>query len=99
MKKGDRVLTLHPEGKRGVNIEKEKYRIVREAIVGVLKEEGTVTFNELMKRVLSRLRGRFRGSIGWYMTIVKLDMEARKHIICDRGSSPQTVRLGKSVKR
>ncbi|MDH3251716.1 MAG: hypothetical protein OEM41_02925 [Ignavibacteria bacterium] len=95
MKKEARVLTLHPEGKKGVNIDKEKYRIVRDAILGVLKEEGTVTFNELMKRVHTRLRGRFRGSIGWYMTTVKLDMEARKQIVCDRGSSPQTVRLGR----
>ncbi len=95
MQKRDRILTLHPQGKRGVNIEKEKYRIVREAIIGVLKEEGTVTFNGLMKGVLSRLRGRFRGSIGWYVTTVKLDMEARKTILCDRHSSPQTLRLGR----
>ena len=36
MQKRDRILTLHPQGKRGVNIEKEKYRIVRDAIIGVL---------------------------------------------------------------
>jgi hypothetical protein len=95
MKKGERILTLHPEGKKGVNIEKEKYAMVREAIIGVLKEEETVTFNGLMKGVLARLRGRFRGSIGWYVTTVKLDMEARKHILCDRRSSRQMLRLGR----
>ena len=42
-----RIMTIHPEGKEGVNISKEKYELVRQAIVGSLLDSGELTFSEL----------------------------------------------------
>ena len=86
-----RIMTLHPEGKEGVNISKEKYELVRQAIVGSLEDSGELTFSELGSKVSSRLEGNFQGSISWYFTTVKLDLEAR-NVIERNGKSPQ--RLG-----
>jgi len=33
----DRIRTLHPEKKQGVNISREKYEIIRKAIVSILR--------------------------------------------------------------
>lgn len=39
-----------------------------------------MTHHELTHAVEARLRGKFEGSIGWYMESTKLDLEARKLI-------------------
>ncbi len=45
--------------------------------------------------VEQKLRGRFGGSIPWYYTAVKLDLETRGEILCTRkGGSEQVLRLG-----
>lgn len=54
--KEEKIQTLHPKGKQGVNISKDKYDT----------------------------------------TTVKLDVEARNLIVCDRNSSPQMIRLAKA---
>jgi hypothetical protein len=36
----DRILTQHPQKKKGVNIRQDKYEQVREAIEASLREEG-----------------------------------------------------------
>lgn len=66
-----------------------------EAILAILRKHGEVTFSELLERVEQMLRGKFQGSISWYATNVKLDLEARKIILCTRGAGQQKVRLGK----
>lgn len=81
----DKILTQHPEGKRGVNIDRTKYDQVRSAILDA-------TFQELNEAVGRHLEGRFDGSIGWYFTTVKLDLEARGEIERLPGSSPQRIR-------
>lgn len=86
-----KLLTQHPEGKRGVNISKEKYDLVRGAIERTLLD-APLTFTELAERVGAALRGRFDGSIDWYVETVKLDMEA-KRVIERTGSKPQRYRL------
>jgi hypothetical protein len=40
----------------------------------------------LNKAVSQTLEGKFEGSIGWYYTTVKLDLEARGVIRCERKS-------------
>jgi hypothetical protein len=74
----EKILTLHPEeGKRGVNISRTKYEMVRQAILDAVRSQGTITFKGLVSLVDYNLRNRFEGSIPWYVTTVKLDLEAR----------------------
>lgn len=88
----EKILTLHPEGKQGVNIDRAKYDAVRGALIAVLAENGTTPFSELSGRIAARLPD-FDGSVGWYTTTVKLDLEARGEIERVPGKSPQQVRL------
>lgn len=89
----EKILTLHPAGKTGVNIEKRKYDTMREAILESLREHGVMTFDDLTADVRRRLEGAFAGSISWYVTTVKLDLEARGEIARVPKSSPQRLVL------
>mgnify|MGYP001615676235 CR=1 FL=1 len=72
----EKILTLHPQGKRGVNISKAKYETMKKAILEVLRKGG-LTHHELTHAVERKLKGKFEGSIPWYMEGTKLDLEAR----------------------
>ena len=72
----EKILTLHPQGKRGVNISKSKYDTMKKTIVEILGK-GELTHAELTAAVEKQLRGKFDGSIPWYMEGTKLDLEAR----------------------
>ena len=72
----EKILTLHPQGKRGVNISKSKYDTMKKTIVEILGK-GELTLAELTAAVEKKLRGKFDGSIPWYMEGTKLDLEAR----------------------
>ena len=87
----EKIMTQHPQGKQGVNIDKTKYDAVREAILSILDERGTITFADLPDAVGARLTD-FEGSIGWYVTTVKLDLEARDEIERLPNVSPQQLR-------
>lgn len=89
----ERIMTLHPEGKAGVNIAKEKYDIVREAILDSVRTHGEITFTDLTEDVRRSLVGKFDGSITWYVTTIKLDLEARGIIERVPRSSPQLLRM------
>lgn len=89
----ERIMTLHPEGKQGVNINRKKYDIVRQSILTHLRAHGEMTFTELTENVRRKLEGSFEGSINWYVTTVKLDLEAREEIERIPKSSPQRLRL------
>jgi len=74
----EKILTLHPDpGKQGVRIDRAKYDLVAQAIQDALGERGEVAFTDLMQIVKAKLNGRMQGSISWYVTTVKLDLEAR----------------------
>lgn len=89
----ERIMTLHPDGKQGVNIERAKYDAVRQAILDSLAERGEIPFAALDEAVAAHLNEPFDGSIGWYTTTVKLDLEARGEIERVPGRAPQVVRL------
>ncbi len=103
MAEGERITTLHPEGKSGVNIEKWKYDRVKDATLSVLREAGTngVRFRnvkvsdepDLIDLVAPRLGTDWEGSAGWYVTSVKLDLEARGELERVPKVSPQRVRV------
>jgi hypothetical protein len=91
---GEKIMTLHPQGLNGVRIERSKYEQVRRAIIQALRENSSLTFKELTRAVEQELTGQFDGSLGWYCTTVKLDLEARGEILCSRdGSRQQTIHM------
>ncbi|MCA9937202.1 MAG: hypothetical protein KC418_01060 [Anaerolineales bacterium] len=90
----DRIMTLHPDGKKGVRIEAMKYEEIKQAILACLRERETL-FRDLPAFVAAHLTAPFDGSIGWYTTTVKLDLEARGLIERVPGHSPQKLRLAR----
>lgn len=88
----ERILTLHPEGKSGVNISRAKYDVIRVAILSAIDARGEIAFGDLAAAVAAGLAEPFAGSIGWYVTTVKLDLEARQEIERVPGRGPQRLR-------
>jgi len=88
----EKFMTQHPQGKEGVNIDKRKYDNVKNAILSIIEQHGEIKFSELTDAVGEKLTD-FDGSIGWYTTTVKLDLEARDFIERVPKSSPQRLRL------
>ena len=89
----DTIRTLHPEKKQGVKISKEKYEIIRKAILCVLQTQKEITFMNLSKAVEKEVNGNFEGSVTWYVTTVNLDLEARGQVKRVPNSRPQLVKL------
>ena len=89
----DTIRTLHPKKKMGVNISKEKYEIIRKAILATLRTQKEMTFMRLSRAVEKEVNGNFEGSVTWYVTTVKLDLEARGEVKRVPNSRPQLVRL------
>ena len=73
----DKVLALHPHGKRRVHISREKYEVIRNAILRSLKDGSEKTHLELYAATRKLLPRNFEGSPMWYFETVKLDLEAR----------------------
>jgi len=89
----EKILTKHPDGKKGVNINYEKYLLVKNTILDILKENPEITYQEMNKKAISRLKGHFEGSISWYVVTVKLDLEARGIIQGIKKTSPHKLIL------
>jgi len=89
----DRITTLHPDGKAGANIEKDKYDTIKHAIIETVREHPGITFGDLTDTIREQLQGTFDGSIPWYVTTVKLDLEARGVIERVEKSSPQQLQM------
>lgn len=89
------ILALHPQGKRGVNISKQKYDVMRQTILHIVQEREEITFNDLMDAVTVALAGKFEGSISWYTNTVKLDLEARGEIMRIEKTNPPVIRLAR----
>ena len=87
----DKILTKHPLGKTGRNVDKEKYDTLKEAILSALRGK-ELTHTELFEQLKRKLKGKFEGNIGWYGETVKLDLEARK-VIERTDSKPQKYRV------
>ena len=89
----DRILTLHPEPlKQGVNIDLDKYKKIKTAILEAVSEASEVRFMDLTTEVNRRIGGKFKGSLSWYVTTVKLDLEARNEIERVPDKKPQYLR-------
>ena len=88
-----RIMTRHPDGKQGVNIAREKYDLIRCTILEILQDERELPFLELGRKIKERLGDNFDGSVTWYYTTVKLDLEARGEIERVPGKTPQHLKL------
>ncbi len=87
-------LTIHPEPrKQGVRIEKKKYDLIRNAILENLHTYGSLSFTKLGNLLEDQLLKTFDGSVMWYYTTVKLDMEARGEIRRVPRTSPQLIEI------
>ena len=86
----------HPGGKKGISMEKDRYEIVKEALIRCLKSNHEITHDELFEYVsndLGNQKIKFPGSIQWYLEWVKLDCEAKKLIIRTSNKSPIKYKL------
>jgi hypothetical protein len=87
----EKILTKHPLGKSGKNIDKQKYEMLKSAILSALRRK-ELTHTELFKRLNKNLIKKFSGNISWYGETVKLDLEARG-LIERTSAKPQKYRL------
>lgn len=91
----EKILTLHPQGKQGVNILKRRYDLISNFIIQSIKKKKEISFEELAELADEELSSSFDGKVTWYMVTVKLDLEARKIIERIPKTSPQKLKLCK----
>jgi uncharacterized protein DUF6958 len=90
--KPEQIQTLHPlPGKTNKRISLEKYNLIKENILSILKGF-ELTHTELMEKLYDNIKDTFEGGVQWYGETVKLDLEARK-IIERTGTKPDRYRL------
>ena len=92
-----KIMTLHPGGKQGVNILLRRYEVIKTFILSKLKEHSEISFDELTAIAVKELSANFDGKVVWYMVTVKLDLEARKLIERVPKTSPHKLRLTKEL--
>lgn len=92
----ERIMTLHPAGKKGVSIDRAKYDVVRQEIEQALRDQPGLAFGELTETVNRRIGATFDGSVSWYVVSVKLDLEARGLVERVDTRGPQRLRLAQS---
>lgn len=88
-----KILTLHPRGKKGVNILLRRYGVIKDFILSELNEHSELSFDELSDLAVKELSESFDGKVVWYMVTVKLDLEARKLIERVPRTRPHKIRL------
>ncbi|MDO8897872.1 MAG: hypothetical protein Q7V19_09505, partial [Bacteroidales bacterium] len=94
--KESKIMTLHPNGKQGVNILERRYEVIKNFILTTLKKYPEISFDALTDMALKELSDSFDGKVVWYMVTVKLDLEARKFIERVPKTSPHKLRLTKN---
>ncbi len=94
----EKILTLHPQGKQGVNILKRRYDQMVEAILTTVEKHGDISYSDLNDLLVDQLEGIFDGKIPWYVVTVKLDLEARGILERIPKTSPHRLRIKPSAK-
>lgn len=89
----EKIMTRHPQGKKGVNILKCRYDVVADYILKTVGQQPNITYEELSKKANADLSGTFDGKVTWYVVTVKLDLEARGKIERVPETSPHQLRL------
>lgn len=88
-----KILTLHPKGKKGVNILRRRYDVVKEFMLDTIGEHGEISYSDLNDLAVDKLTDTFDGKVPWYVVTVKLDLEARGIIERVPKTSPHKVRM------
>lgn len=104
MEDAEKIQLVHPEpGKHLPRISRRKYDLVKHAILQLIPEGNPgYAFSDLEDGVICQLTPEEVaeiGSIGWYTTCVKLDLEAQGIIERIPGVHPQRLRIKSSPKR
>lgn len=89
----EKIMTLHPQGKQGVNILKRRYDTIKEFILETIAEYKEISYEELTDLAVERLSETFDGKVIWYIVTVKLDLEARGIIERIPKTSPHKLRM------
>lgn len=93
----EKIRTLHPGGKQGVNIDRVLYEEMRKRLLQVIpKGSDGVAFRDLaplVEPILDRKKFPRAASTSWYVVTVKQDLEARGLIEQVAGARPQRVRM------
>lgn len=93
MSKEKRILTLHPKGKKGVNILKRRYDIIKDFILTTIESHNEITYEKISDLAVEKLSNTFDGKVVWYIVSVKLDLEARGIIERIPKTSPHQLRM------
>lgn len=92
----DRIMTLHPQGKQGVNIMRDKYEAVRNCLLEAVPNDQTgVALSSIAGSIAPKLpQDLFPGGekVTWYVMAVKQDLEARGLIEQTPHVKPQHLR-------
>ena len=94
-KKDEKILTLHPAGKKGINISLTKYNLIKDAMLQIIHKVGETAYQDLSDQLERDLQPTFDGRVIWYVVTVKLDLEARGVIKRIPRTSPHQIRMKK----
>jgi hypothetical protein len=78
-----KIQLSHPEGKRAISMNREKYDSIKNILLNSLKNKGELTQKEMVLIISEDFKKRninFEGSVEWNLEWVKLDLEAKKEI-------------------
>ncbi|MEB2777838.1 hypothetical protein SYJ56_21160 [Algoriphagus sp. D3-2-R+10] len=89
----EKIMTLHPEGKKGVNILRRRYDTIKDFILKAIDDREEIGFDELTDFAVDKLSTTFDGKVVWYIVTVKLDLEARNIIERVPKTSPHKLRM------
>ena len=79
----EKIQLIHPQGKKAIKMDQEKYQLLKQYLLTCLKSGNEVTHTQLFQSIVSELNlhnVKFQGSVEWHLEWVKLDLEARKLI-------------------
>lgn len=101
--KDDKVLCETPTpGKQGTRIDRWKYDLIKKVMLKVIPANNTgLAFQDLPDRIEDELSPEERkrlGSIMWYTTTVKLDLETKGLIERLPNAKPQRLRRAKKTR-
>lgn len=93
-----KIQLRHPQGKKAVSINKDKYELLKTETVSYLTENPDGTFSDISKTITQNFmekKIKFDGSLNWYLEWVKLDLEAQGIIKRVPMTTPQKYMLNK----
>ena len=90
----EKILTQHPQGKKGVNILRRRYELVKDTLIDIIREHGgEMTYEKMNDLANERLEKTLDGKPMWYIVTVKLDLEARGIFERVPKTSPHVIKL------